>query len=64
MPIQSSGQISKQDIVDEFGGTAPHAMSEYYEESTKKVNGIATRIWAGIRIKDIFSQETLEDFDA
>ena len=40
------------------------AMSEYYDESTKKVNGIATRIWAGIRIKDIFSQETLEDFDA
>ena len=30
MPIQSSGQISKQDVVDEFGGTAPHAMSEYY----------------------------------
>ena len=30
MAVQSSGQISKQDVVDEFGGTAPHAMSEYY----------------------------------
>ena len=40
------------------------AMSEYYDESTKKVNGLATRIWAGIRIKNLFSQERLEDFDA
>tara|TARA_Y100000401_G_scaffold97277_1_gene84566 strand:- start:579 stop:1472 length:894 start_codon:yes stop_codon:yes gene_type:complete len=30
MAVQGSGQISKQDVVDEFGGTAPHAMSEYY----------------------------------
>jgi hypothetical protein len=30
MAVTSSGEISKQDIVDEFGGTAPHAMSEYY----------------------------------
>lgn len=30
MAIVSSGQISIQSIVDEFGGTAPHALSEYY----------------------------------
>ena len=30
MAIQSSGAISITDIVNEFGGTAPHSMSEYY----------------------------------
>ena len=30
MPVQSSGQIKITDIVNEFGGSAPHAMSEYY----------------------------------
>ena len=31
MAIKASGALSMQnDIVDEFGGTAPHAMSEYY----------------------------------
>ena len=30
MPCPSSGQISIQDLVDEFGGSAPHALSEYY----------------------------------
>ena len=30
MALQSSGTITIQDIVDEFGGTAPHALSEYY----------------------------------
>ena len=29
MPVQSSGQIKITDIVTEFGGTEPHAMSEY-----------------------------------
>lgn len=30
MAITSSGQIKISDIVTEFGGSAPHAMSEYY----------------------------------
>tara|TARA_B100000123_G_scaffold180343_1_gene134187 strand:+ start:4661 stop:5572 length:912 start_codon:yes stop_codon:yes gene_type:complete len=30
MAIQSSGAISIQDIVDEFGGSTPHSLSEYY----------------------------------
>ena len=30
MALQSSGQISLQDIANEFGGSTPHAISEYY----------------------------------
>ena len=34
MALQSSGTITIQDIVDEFGGTAPHSLSEYYRNGT------------------------------
>ena len=30
MALQSSGAISLQDIANEFGGSSPHAISEYY----------------------------------
>ena len=30
MTLQSSGAISLADIADEFGGSAPHSLSEYY----------------------------------
>lgn len=30
MPLPSTGQLSINDIAVEFGGTAPHALSEYY----------------------------------
>ena len=30
MPIQGSGTISISDIVNEFGGSVPHSLSEYY----------------------------------
>lgn len=30
MALQVSGPISMQDIVNEFGGVAPHSLSEYY----------------------------------
>lgn len=30
MPVPSSGEIKLSDLVAEFGGDAPHAMSEYY----------------------------------
>ena len=30
MPCPASGTITIQDIVDEFGGSAPHSLSEYY----------------------------------
>ena len=32
MAIQSSGTITIQDIVDEFGGSTPHSLSEYYRD--------------------------------
>ena len=31
MTIQTSGEISITDLVSEFGGTAPHAIQEYYK---------------------------------
>lgn len=30
MPLQTSGPISLSNVATEFGGTAPHSMSEYY----------------------------------
>lgn len=33
MPCPASGQISIADLVAEFGGTAPHALSEYYRNA-------------------------------
>ena len=30
MAVPSSGAISIQDLVDEFGGSSPHSISEYY----------------------------------
>ena len=32
MAIQSSGTISITDIVNEFGGSVPHSLSEYYRD--------------------------------
>ena len=34
MALQTSGAISINDIVGEFGGTAPHALSEYYSAAS------------------------------
>lgn len=34
MTLQSSGSISLNDIATEFGGTTPHAISEYYGVAT------------------------------
>ena len=39
MALQSSGQISLSDIAVEFGGTAPHSMSEYYGSDTVPSSG-------------------------
>ena len=30
MPLPNSGQITLSQIAGEFGGNAPHSMSEYY----------------------------------
>lgn len=33
MPVPSSGEIKISDLVAEFGGDAPHALSEYYRDA-------------------------------
>ena len=39
MALPSSGQISLNDIATEFGGTAPHALSEYYGDGNAPASG-------------------------
>lgn len=39
MPLQSSGQISLSDIAGEFGGSAPHSLSEYYGDGNAPSSG-------------------------
>ena len=39
MALQSSGQISLQDIQDEFGGSHPISLSEYYGVDTVPASG-------------------------
>lgn len=39
MALPSSGQISLNDIATEFGGTAPHALSEYYSKGNAPASG-------------------------
>jgi len=39
MALQSSGQISLSNIASEFGGSAPHALSEYYGSDTVPSSG-------------------------
>ena len=34
MALQGSGQITLKDIEDEFGGSAPTALSEYYDAAS------------------------------
>ena len=38
MPIKVSGAISMQDIVNEFGGEAPHNLNEYYRGGSRVPN--------------------------
>ena len=39
MALQSSGQIKLSEIAAEFGGSAPHALSEYYGSDTVPSSG-------------------------
>ena len=39
MAVKSSGQLAISEIVAEFGGDAPHAMSEYYGGGDKVPQG-------------------------
>lgn len=42
MALQSSGAISIGDVAAEFGGTAPHALSEYYGKGNAPASGAIT----------------------
>jgi len=42
MALQSSGQIKLSEIATEFGGSAPHALSEYYGSDTVPSSGMIT----------------------
>lgn len=57
MALQSSGQITIQDIVNEFSGTAPHGLKEYY--------GVAAGIPASgeISIKDFYGAAAVTYLD-
>ena len=39
MALQSSGQIKLSELATEFGGSAPHSMSEYYAGGTNVPSG-------------------------
>lgn len=39
MALQSSGQISLSEIATEFGGSAPHSLSEYYDKGNAPSSG-------------------------
>lgn len=39
MALPSSGQISLAQIASEFGGTAPHSLSEYYSKGNAPASG-------------------------
>ena len=39
MALQSSGQIKLSEIATEFGGSAPHALSEYYGDGNAPASG-------------------------
>ena len=39
MALQSSGQIKLSEIATEFGGSAPHALSEYHGEGNAPASG-------------------------
>lgn len=60
MALPSSGQLSLADIAGEFGGTAPHSLSEYYGAAS----GIPTS--GQISISDFYGASavsaTFEDF--
>lgn len=48
MALQTSGAISINDIVGEFGGTAPHSLSEYYGagDSTAQPLGLSSALFS------------------
>ena len=39
MPLQSSGQIKLSELATEFGGSAPHSLSEYHGKGNAPASG-------------------------
>ena len=39
MALQSSGQIKLSEIATEYGGSAPHALSEYHDKGNAPASG-------------------------
>lgn len=56
MTTPASGQISIQDIVDEFGGTGQHALTEYFRDGTfVTTNNVNVPTSGEIKLTDFFS---------
>ena len=47
MALQSSGTIKISDLVAEFGGSAPHSLSEYYRGGANVPETVTTGVAAG-----------------
>ena len=55
MPVQSSGQIKITDIITEFGGSEPHALSEYYRDGGEVGGGSPNVPTSGqLKISDFY----------
>lgn len=64
MVLQASGQISMGDIVTEFGGVAPHTLSEYYRGGAYVQNiaqNIAIPTSGQIKLTDFYSAGNISD---
>lgn len=57
MALQTSGPISLNDIAGEFGGTVPHALSEYYGKDTAPASGT-------ISLNDFYGLSDAQPFTA
>ena len=53
MGLQSNGPISLNDIAGEFGGSAPHSLSEYYGAA----NGVPTS--GAISLSDFYGKSAI-----
>ena len=55
MPVQSSGEIKISDIITEFGGSEPHALSEYYRDGGEVGGGSPNVPTSGqLKISDFY----------
>lgn len=64
MVLQASGQISMGDIVAEFGGEAPHALSEYYKGGAYVQNiaqNAAVPTSGQIKLSDFYGAGNISD---